>query len=93
MGFHSEPDYGDKEQQFSDYGHEEDIKSLNHRKKVKRLLENCLEKRRLKTQVFRSSKIKVPSNIPYSQSLSNVHSYTLTSRNYQHQLLSDKSRC
>ena len=46
MGLHK--DYEDKT--FSDYSYDEDVSDLDHKKKIKRLLEEKLERKRLKDE-------------------------------------------
>lgn len=46
MGLHK--DYEDKI--FSDYSYDEDVSDLDHKKKIKRLLEEKLERKRLKDE-------------------------------------------
>lgn len=46
MGLHKDYD----ERYFSDIPYDEDAEELSHRKKIKRLLENRLEKKRLKEE-------------------------------------------
>lgn len=51
MGLHEEYEESD-DYTFSDHSYDEDLENLTHKKKVRRMLEEKLERKRLKEECF-----------------------------------------